>query len=424
MGQGKALRVLVCATKFPALSETFILDHITTLVDMGCDVEILAKWKENFPKTHKIVDSYRLLERTTYLSDLQKRIPEDKFRRLIAASGIIARNGIKNASAVIKSLDVFSLGRSALTLRPLLLTGFFLEKPHYDIIHCHYGPNGLLAANMIKSGVIKGKLVTSFHGYDLSRFVHQHGRQVYRSLFVQGDTFLPVNHIFKDELMRLGCDERKIKIHRMGIDVQDFSYAYREPGTDEDLKLLSVGRLVEKKGFQFAIEAIAKVIDRHPGAAYDIVGDGPERGNLEKTVNRYKLQKHVRLLGWKTRSEVVELMEKADLFLAPSVVAADGDSEGIPVVLMEAMAKGLPVISTNHGGIPELVQDHRNGYLVPERDIDALAKTIVEIVRHPDEVAAIAREARRRIEKDFNSRKQNARLVEIYTELAQGPRKK
>ena len=411
------MRILVVVTKFPAISETFILDHITTLLDSGCDVEILSRWKEKFPKTQPVVKDYRLIERTIYLSDIQKQIPNSKLRRVAAAAKILGRNGIKNASGVSKSLNIFSLGREAVSLRPLMLCGFFLDKPRYDVIHCHYGTNGLLAERLMKIGAINGKLVTSFHGYDLTRFVRQNGPQVYQTLFSKGDMFLPVNHRFKEELIKLGCDGGKIRVHRMGIDPKEFGYVHRKAKTDGALKMLSVGRLVEKKGFRYAVEALARVVDRFPAARYEIVGDGADREPLQRLITDFNLDRHVRILGWKTRNEVIDLMENADLFLAPSVTGGDGDTEGIPVVLMEAMALGLPVISTTHGGIPELVEHRRSGYLVPERDVDSLSAAIEAIIRCPDDIAGITREARRRVEEEYDCRRQNRRLIDMYKEL-------
>jgi len=415
--QGNSLRVLVVVTKFPSISETFILDHITALLDSGCYVEILSRWKEKFPKTQPVVNHYRLIERTTYLSDIQKQIPESKLLRVAGAAKIIGRKGIKNIYDLAKSLNIFSLGREAISLKPLMLCGFFLDKPRFDVIHCHYGTNGLLAESLMKIGAIKGKLVTSFHGYDLTLFVRQNGPGVYQTLFSQGNMFLPVNNRFKDELIRLGCEEDKIRVHRMGIDPQKFGYIVRRPKADGALRVLSVGRMVEKKGFKFAVEAFGRIVDQYPDATYDIVGDGPERNQLQKAVADFNLAGRIRLLGWKTRKEVIDLMKAADIFLAPSVTAGDGDSEGIPVVLMEAMAMGLPVISTMHGGIAELVENRRSGFLVPERDVHALAATIDEVIRHPDEIVGITREARRRIEEEFDCRQQNRRLLDIYKEL-------
>ena len=415
------LRILVLVNTFPVISETFILDHITALMDGGCDVEILARWREQVYPLQPVVNEYRLLERTTYLSDIEHSIPENKLRRMAAALKTIGRQAAKNPSAVAKSLNVFSAGLQALTLRPLLRSDFFLNKRRFDIIHCHFGPNGILADELKRFGAFSGKILTSFHGYDLTRFVRQNGSRAYDDLFSHGDLFLPVNQRFKDELMRLGCSESKVLVHYLGIDSQKFTYTARSsPKPSERLKAISVGRLVEKKGFRFSIEAVAKIAASRPEILYSIVGDGPQRESLHNRIADLGLKEKVRILGWKSREEVVTLMAEADLFLAPSVKSSDGDQEGIPVVLMEAMAIGVPVISTFHGGIPELVENGRSGYLVPERNVDALAVAIDRAMCRPQERDRFTRAARARVEKDFDARHQNKRLLDVYRKLTDG----
>ena len=412
--RGKPLRVLVVVTKFPALSETFILDHITAMIDNGFDVDILARSQVCSPKTHSAVKKYGLMNRTTYLSEFGKHMPSNKVQRFRGAGRIVWRHFFKNFSAIANSLNVFDGGRQVLSFKRLYETVFLLQKAPHDIIHCHYGTNGILADRLKRTGGIKGKLLTSFHGYDLTRFVMQNGSRVYNDLFLHGDLFLPVSDRFKNELIRLGCCESKILVHHLGIDTQTFRYTAHQQKSGDRINVISVGRLVEKKGFRFAIEAIAKVVAARPEVKYEIVGDGPEKESLQNLVADLNLKKHVRLLGWKTREEVVRLMAEAHLFLAPSVTGTDGDQEGIPVVLMEAMATGLPVISTIHGGIPELVENRRSGYLVPEKDVDALASVIDRAIRCPDERDRFSREGRRRIEKRFDSRHQNRRLFDTY----------
>jgi colanic acid/amylovoran biosynthesis glycosyltransferase len=175
--------------------------------------------------------------------------------------------------------------------------------------------------------------------------------------------------------------------------------------------------LVEKKGFRYAIEAFSRVSMECPEAVYDIIGEGPMRENLQQLISALKLTARVRLLGWKTQEQVIECMEAADLFVAPSVTAASGDQEGIPVVLMEAMAMGLPVLSTHHSGIPELVAHGRNGYLVAEKDIGALASAIVRAIQNPAERSAVGEAARLRVEDAFDVKVQNQRLMDLYRGL-------
>lgn len=154
----------------------------------------------------------------------------------------------------------------------------------------------------------------------------------------------------------------------MGIDTKKFLFSPRKLRFDGKIHLLTVARLVEKKGIQYSIQAVAKVVKKYPQIEYKIAGDGPLKSDMESLIDGLKVNGNVKLLGGKQQGEIIELMKDADIFLAPSVTSNDGDQEGIPVAIMEALAQGLPVISTYHSGIPELVQDGISGFLVPERD--------------------------------------------------------
>jgi colanic acid/amylovoran biosynthesis glycosyltransferase len=157
----------------------------------------------------------------------------------------------------------------------------------------------------------------------------------------------------------------------MGIDLRPFPFRGARaaaPGTP--LRLLSVSRLVEKKGIADAIRALARAAAPYE---YVVAGDGPMRAELEALARTAGVAHRVRFVGAQTRAQVAALLRSADVFVAPSVTGADGDIEGIPVSIMEAMAVGLPVISTWHSGIPELVDDGVSGMLVPEHDVAALA---------------------------------------------------
>ena len=183
------------------------------------------------------------------------------------------------------------------------------------------------------------------------------------------------------------------------------------------INILTVARLVEKKSVHYGIEAVAKVVKRYPFVQYEIAGDGPLKGDLVGLIDKLDINENVKLLGWKQQNEISELMSHADILLAPSVTGKEGDQEGIPVVLMEAMARGLPVISTYHSGIPELVQDGRSGFLVRERDIDALAEKLEHLITHPEMRDQMGAEGRKYVEENYNIDKLNDRLVEIYEEI-------
>jgi colanic acid/amylovoran biosynthesis glycosyltransferase len=184
----------------------------------------------------------------------------------------------------------------------------------------------------------------------------------------------------------------------------------------QPVEVITVARLVEKKGIEYAIRAAALVL-RDRSFRYTIVGDGPERQRLEGLIDHLGVSGSVRIIGWRGHDEVHRLLSTADAFMLPSVTAADGDEEGLPVALMEAMAAGLPVLSTLHSGIPELVRDGIEGFLVRERDVEALASRCSVLVDDPRLRAELGSAARLRIEERHDNHMLHDRLVELYREL-------
>jgi colanic acid/amylovoran biosynthesis glycosyltransferase len=405
--------VLEC---FPALSETFILNQITGLIDCVHEVDIFANDKRNDPKVHSDVVKYDLLSRTYYW-----HMPVNKLWRVIKAIGLIITNLHKNPIVILRSMNFFRYGKNALSLALLYVTLPFLSKGSYDIIHCHFGPNGSLGVLLREIGAIKGKVITTFYGYDMSTYMRKQGNNVYNFLFEKGDLFLPISKRFKEKLVKLGCNEQRIVVHRIGIDTDKFEFSSRPSrkvkGTIHTVQLLTVSRLVEKKGIEYGIRAVAKVLKKHPNIEYGIAGDGLLKNKLENLIKELKIEEKVKLFGWQSQDEIIELVQKADILLAPSVTSKEGDQEGTPVTIMEALAVGLPVLSTQHSGIPELVQDGKTGFLVPERDVDALAEKLEYIIEHPETWPIIGHAGRRFIEEHYNIDKLNDQLIVIYHKL-------
>jgi len=189
------------------------------------------------------------------------------------------------------------------------------------------------------------------------------------------------------------------------------------------VRVVSVARLVEKKGLPYAIRAVAALRLGGFDIALDIVGDGPLRSSLDSLIAELGMSNAVRIIGARSRDEVARVMAGAHLFAAPSVTARDGDMEGIPVALMEAMASGVPVVATRHSGIPELVEDKVSGLLVPERDTDALATAFRWLVEHPERWMGMALAAHDAVEHSFNGERLNDELVAILENVrARGSR--
>lgn len=264
----------------------------------------------------------------------------------------------------------------------------------FDVPHCHYGPVGVIAHQARALLGWETPIAVTFHGYDLSRGTAIDDR-AYAALFETAALLLPVSETWRDALIERGAPAERTVTHRMGVDLERFRPPVR--GAQPPLRLVSVCRLVEKKGLADALHAIAVLRDRGQDVRYRIVGDGPLESQLIDAVGRLELQDHVQLDGWQPPEVVRARLQDADVLLSPSVTAADGDQEGIPVSMMEAMAMGLPVVSTWHSGVPELAEDGVNGFLVQEQSPAALADRLATLAADEQRRTAMGRSAAERV---------------------------
>jgi colanic acid/amylovoran biosynthesis glycosyltransferase len=418
------MRVAFFVDQFPSLSETFILNQITGLIDRGHEVDIYCDRPGNRTKMHPEVTEYQLLS-STYCTV----IPRNPLWRCLKGIGLLLVNFWRSRSipegksppTILQTLNFWQFnpsryGEPSEFLKPLYLALPCLNQPPYDIIHCHYGRNGLKAALLRDLGVIQGKIVVVFHGNDISRYLRIHGDDIYNYLFSCADLLMPISQHWQNKLISLGCDPSKIVVHHMGIDCHKFIPA---PKPQEQTKklIISVARLVEKKGLADGIDAVAQLGKTASQLVYYIVGDGILRSQLTKQIEQLAATEQIKLLGWLEQSELCQLISQADILLAPSVTSKNGDSEGIPVSLMEAMAQSIPVVSTHHSGIAELVENEVTGYLVPERDVQALGTKLDQLLASAELRQKMGIAGRERVIKDYNIEQLCDRLVVIYQQL-------
>ena len=358
--RAKSIKVLMVVPIFPKISDVCMLNQITGLIDLGYDVYIYAKERNKFFKIQEDVKKYDLVNRTFY----------GKFPKNLNKFDIV----------------VFQLGHKAFNIKREL--GF------------------------------KGKLVICLRGYDMSGYITKKP-DAYDQLFPVCDLFLSVCNLFKERLINLGADPNKIVVIHSAINCSRFKYKKRYPPKRNcKLKIVSAGRFVEKKGFEYAIRAIAYLVKEHSNITYTIFGGGRLEERLKKLIKELKVSKHVKICSWRTHKELVRILDSSHIFIAPSVTAENGDQEGIPNVLKEAMAMGLPVISTHHAGIPELIENHVSGLLVPERNFVALAQCIKYLITHPKIWLPIGKFARSKIIKEFNQDKENSKLAKILKKIS------
>ncbi|EHK0760984.1 colanic acid biosynthesis glycosyltransferase WcaL [Escherichia coli] len=398
--------------KFPLSSETFVLNQITAFIDMGFEVEIVALQKGDTQNTHAAWTKYKLAARTRWLQDEpQGKVAKLRHRASQTLRGIHRKN-------TWQALNLKRYGAESRNLILSAICGKVATPFRADVFIAHFGPAGVTAAKLRELGVIRGKIATIFHGIDISsREVLNHYTPEYQQLFRRGDLMLPISDLWAGRLQKMGCPREKIAVSRMGVDMTRFSpRPVKAPATP--LEIISVARLTEKKGLHVAIEACRQLKEQGVAFRYRILGIGPWERRLRTLIEQYQLEDVVEMPGFKPSHEVKAMLDDADVFLLPSVTGADGDMEGIPVALMEAMAVGIPVVSTLHSGIPELVEADKSGWLVPENDARALAQRLAAFSQlDTDELAPVVKRAREKVEHDFNQQVINRELASLLQAL-------
>lgn len=337
--KGDPLRILFMVDNFPNFDQPFILDQIAGVIDRGHDVYIAAKSKVRNSIIPDVVHHYNLMERTLFF-------------------------GKANPLKILKN---------------------HVKIPHintFDVICCQFGNVG---ADVIRfkheaGDDIPVKVVTCWRGALKEATMQPYA---YVALFKRGDLFLPVCEFLKKDLIALGCNENKIRVSYVGIDYDRYS-CDREMQVKSIINLMSICRLVEKKGIEYAIRAVASVVNLYPHVHYTIIGDGPLKNDLEALVVRLNMQAYIHFIGNQPHEKISDLLSSADIFLSPSVTTADGNQEGIANSLKEAIASGALVVGTDHAGTNELVYDGISGFLVPERDSTALQQKICYLIAHPE----------------------------------------
>lgn len=284
-------------------------------------------------------------------------------------------------------------------------------RPH--LVHAHFGPTGILVlAAARRLGV---PLITSFYGYDISAL----GRDPlwcarYRHLFVRGDLFLVEGPYMRERLLRLGCPPEKVRIQRIAIDPEGFPFRPRA-WRQGPVRLLQVGRLVEKKGHEYTLRAFARVHARVRASEVYVIGDGPLGPRLRRLAEELGIAEAVRWMGALPRAAYREVAERCHILVQPSVVAADGDDEGgAPTVLLEMQASGMPIVATRHADIPAVVREGESARLVPERDVAALADALLELIENAHRWRAMAEAGRAFVLERHDIRREAPRLEALY----------
>ncbi len=360
-----AMKILVVVNQFPCVSQQFILELIKELINRGHDIKIHSFKNGDNTIIQSDVRLYNLDSCTTY-------------------------------GKILPSLDSF------------------------DIIAVQFGNLTKKVIDQAEKQNYKGKIVVSFRGHDLSKFLQQNPHY-YDDLFSKIDLCLPVCLFFKERLIKLGCPPEKIFVHYSGLNLDVFPVKTVQRKNKKVFKIITIARLVEKKGIEYALRAIALLKKRYPHIQYyifgDEIGNSAEKERLNKLANNLRINNSVFFCGWKSHDEIIQQLLSMDLMVLPSVTSKDGDEEGIPNAVKEGMAVGLPVITTQRVG-SELVQNEISGFLVQEKNYKEIALKIAFCIQNRIKAKSFGQKARLVIEKFFDIKKTTALLEkELYSLL-------
>jgi glycosyltransferase involved in cell wall biosynthesis len=298
-------------------------------------------------------------------------------------------------------------------LRDLLAV---LHAARAELLHIYFGQIAVHLLPLI-SAWEKPSLV-SFHGADVMVDMNKPGyRKATLQMLDAVRLVLVRSESLRRALVDLGCNRKKIEIQRTGIPLEQFGFHERIFPRNGEWRLVQAGRLIEKKGLPVTFQAFAVFVRQCPNATLTIAGEGPMLGELQELARELNIAEHVSFTGFVSQEQLREIYYRSHIFLHPSQTGADGNQEGIPNSMLEAMASGLPIFATQHGGIPEAIENGVSGVLVPERDHESLASALLEATRDPAFLSRIAHNGAGSVGKNFNLQQQAQRLEETYLRL-------
>jgi colanic acid/amylovoran biosynthesis glycosyltransferase len=380
------------------LSETFIYDLIVDSVQHGADADVITVTRHNAGE--------RPFDGVHTISLPPRWRPERVWSRLSATLNL--QDEHQQYSGMLRR----SLKKN-------------LEEVKPDIIHAHFGDIGWMAAPVATE--LNVPLIVTFYGYDASWLIRQHSwRQRFGELAREAQLAIGISDHICQKLRSIGFPEQKVKKLYLGVDVTNIRYS--DPCRRFDgrtVRCLHVGRLVPKKSPTNLVRSFAAA-RATLGSACDlrltIAGDGPLRDELVATIDSLGLADAVELLGETNHRRSLELYSESHVYTQHCVTAENGDQEGMGVSFAEASANGLPVISTVHNGIPEVVIDGKSGYLVAEDDIQGMADKMAWTARNPELWTRLGQAGRAHIEEQFCRSKQTQKyLLLLENVLSRSP---
>lgn len=297
-----------------------------------------------------------------------------------------------------------------------------MQSDQVKIIHAHFGRAGYFGLPLAQH--TKLPLLTSFYGYDVSQYGKiPKWQRNYRKLFQYGDLMLCLGPHMQNDLIALGCPKDKTLIHHLGIDIRNIEYRARTWNGTEPLRVLIAAAFRPKKGIPYALAALGR-LRQNTDIKITIIGDTldtadsiPEKRKILDTLKAAGLEDCTTLLGYKPYNYMLQEAYNHHIFMSPSITADDGDMEGTPMILADMAATGIPIISTRHADIPEMIINGKTGLLAEERSVNELVEHLEWLLANLGQWETMTYQGRRHIATEFDIHVQSERLASIYDAL-------
>lgn len=403
-----ANRIAYIVSRFPKLSETFILREMIALEKAGWEVCLYPLILEKTSVIHSEAKPW--LQRLTYFPWFSRAVFVANFTFFLKSPLKYLSLWTKVILGNIKSLSFVM--RAVMLFPKSILIAEDLKKKNVTHIHAHFATHPAMAAWIIHQ----------VSGISYSVTVHAHDIYVNRSMLeskLRDASFIVAISDFNREFLARHYGDwirDRVRVVHCGIDTEVYSNISGFDDTKEEKILVSIGSLQPYKGMQYLIDACAILKKRGVHFICKIIGDGEDRDYLSELIVRRDLVGQVQLLGAKRQDEVVELLREAYCYVQPSVITGTGKMEGIPVALMEAMSSNVPVIASKLSGIPELVRHGETGYLVIPGDSYTLANAIEYVICNSSEASQVAKFGREVVRAEFDIYKNVSQLAELFSQ--------
>ena len=358
--------------------------------DKNIELQIIAGVLSKENKHHTLFKN-QLLEGKIF----NLKIPYSYWKRLIILPFLFIYCFLRTPVNTIRSFSVKKYSSAAINFKNLFFLKYFHRK-YFDIIHCHFGQNGLIGAFLKDCGCCK-KLIITFHGTDITSIPNKYGKNMYNYMFSKADHITSGSFFIKDKIIKHGG--KTVSVIPMGINSTPLITSKNRN------TFLSVGRLVEVKGLTYAISAFKTISDVFPKINYNIIGNGPLYDPLLLQIRQSSLENRVFLLGEKSDSELETYFQDAIALIFPSIRTADGSEEGQGLVIQEAGIRGIPVIGTNTGGIPEGIKDGISGWIIPEKDSFGISEKMKYFLSNTEQMEKFGIEAHSFALEKYNNEK-------------------